>query len=183
MSKELSSKSHFGGQDLPRRPHVIVVVAAAENGVIGRGNALPWRLPDDLKRFKALTMGKPIIMGRKTFESIGKPLPGRANIVLTTSVGFAHAGVIAVSSLAEALTAAGDAEAVCVIGGAAVYREALAIADEVQFTLVHAATDGDAFFAPLDPTVWEEVASEHRAADERHAYAMTFKTMRRREAA
>jgi dihydrofolate reductase len=180
MSTELSSKSHFAGKDLPRRPRVIVVVAAAENGVIGRANALPWRLPDDLKRFKALTMGKPIIMGRKTFESIGKPLPGRMNIVLTTSAGFAHEGVIAVGSLRQALDAASDAVAVCVIGGAAVYRDALAIADEVQLTLVHAVIDGDAFFEPLDPAVWQEVASEHRAADERHAYAMTFKTMRRR---
>jgi dihydrofolate reductase len=183
MSTELSSKSQFPGQGLPRRPHITVVVAAAENGVIGRANTLPWRLPDDLKRFKALTMGKPIIMGRKTFESIGKPLPGRLNIVLTTAADFARDGVIAVRSLREALAAAGDAAAVCVIGGAAVYREALAIADEVQLTLVHAAIEGDAFFASLDPAIWEEVASEYRSGDERHEYAMTFKTLRRRAAA
>src|SRR5690606_30387326 len=107
------------------------------NNVIGRGNDLPWRLPDDLKRFKSLTIGKPIIMGRKTYESIGRPLPGRTNIVISRQVGFSAEGCTAVTSLDEALTVAGDAPEVMVIGGAEIFRQALPRTDQLYLTRIH----------------------------------------------
>lgn len=160
-------------------PRIVLVVAVADNGVIGKGNQLPWHLPDDLKHFKAVTLGKPIIMGRKTYESIGRPLPGRHNIVLSRSSGFAPAGVTVVADLAAAIRAAGPVPEVCIVGGAALYREALPLADEIQRTRVHAAVDGDAFFAALDPSEWQVATAEPHSADERHAHAMTFETLRR----
>lgn len=127
-----------------------LIVAVADNGVIGRQNELPWRLPEDLKRFKALTMGKPIVMGRKTFESIGKPLPGRTNIVVSRQAGLSLPGCVVVDSLAAALAAAGHVDEVMIIGGGEIYRQALAQADCVQLTEVHAAIEGDARFPALD---------------------------------
>jgi dihydrofolate reductase len=156
-----------------------LVVAVAENGVIGDGNRLPWHLPADLKRFKALTVGKPILMGRKTHESIGRALPGRMNIVMTRQSGLTLPGCVVVSSLAEARSAAGEADELAVIGGAEIYAQALSSAHIVHLTRVHAQVPGDARFPPLPPDQWRERTIETHLADERHAYAFTFLELER----
>lgn len=157
-----------------------LIVAAAENGVIGRNNALPWHLPGDLQYFRRVTMGKPVIMGRRTFDSIGKPLPGRANIVITRSDGFAAEGVKVVHSLDEARALAQDialldgaAEAV-VIGGAEIYREALPLAARLYLTRVHADVPGDVYLPEIDLSAWREVSRERRAAEEPNPYDYSF---------
>jgi dihydrofolate reductase len=146
------------------RPFVSIVVAAGANGVIGRGNRLPWHLPEDLAHFKRLTLGHPVIMGRRTFESIlatlGKPLPGRTSIVVTRQRGLGLPGATVVGSLDEALDAARGAGEMFVIGGAAIYRLALDRADRVYFTRLDAAFVGDSTFPALDPAVWREAARE-----------------------
>lgn len=146
-----------------------LVVARADNGVIGRGNALPWHISADLQHFKRLTVGKPVVMGRRTFESIGKPLPGRHNIVLTRDRGWAAPGVTVVPNLAEAIAAAGlqpqtRADEVMIIGGAQVYAQALPSASRIYLTEVHAAPDGDTLLPPFDPQRWIEMAREDHAA-------------------
>ena len=157
-----------------------VIVAAAENGVIGRNNALPWHLPDDLRYFKRRTLGKPIVMGRKTYESIGRPLPGRTNIVITRNPGFVAAGVKVVSSLDEALRLAGDiavidgAEELVVIGGAEIYREAMPQADRLYLTEVHAVIEGDAVLPEIDWAQWREVGRERHAAEDPNPYDYSF---------
>jgi dihydrofolate reductase len=156
-----------------------VVVAADERGGIGHVGGLPWHLPHDLKRFKAITMGKPIVMGRRTWDSIGRPLPGRRSIVVSRQAGLAIEGAEVVGSLEEALGAASDAPEVCVIGGAELYRLALPRADVIHLTRVHATVEADTFLPALDPADWEEVSSERHAADERHAYPYSFVTLRR----
>jgi dihydrofolate reductase len=179
MSTELRNPSHSSGNGAtPNRPRISLLVAVADNGAIGKGNQLPWHLPADLQRFKTLTLGKPIIMGRKTYESIGRPLPGRHNIVLSRSSTFAPNGVTVVTDLSAALRAAGQVPEVCIVGGAALYREALPLADVVHRTRVHTSVDGDAFFEPLS-NEWRIVSTESRAADERHVYAMTFEVLER----
>jgi dihydrofolate reductase len=160
-------------------PLVSLLVAAAENGVIGRGNALPWHLSDDLSRFKALTLGKPMLMGRKTFESIGKPLPGRTSLVLSRSQEWTRAGVIVVHSLEQALERAGTAPELVVIGGAEVYRLALARAQRIYLTRVHAEVAGDTFFPPIDDSAWRETERQLHAADSRHAHAFSFIVLER----
>lgn len=156
-----------------------LVVAAAENGVIGRGNELPWHLPDDLQRFKHLTLGKPMVMGRKTYDSIGRPLPGRTSIVVTRQPGLTLPGCIVVHSLDAALAAAGDVPEVAVIGGEQLFRHALPRADLIHLTRVHAAVPGDTFLPALEPQHWREhVVAEH-PADQRHAYAFSFIEMTR----
>lgn len=147
-----------------------IIVAAAQNGVIGRDNGLPWHLPEDLRYFKRRTLGKPIVMGRKTFESIGRPLPGRKNIVISRNRAFAAPGVEVVASLEEAIALAAsiahaDGALECVvIGGAEIYREALPRADRLYFTEVHAAVDGDAMLPPIHWPDWQEVSREHHKA-------------------
>jgi len=160
---------------------ISIIVAADDHGGIGYHGRLPWHLPGDLKRFKALTMGKPIIMGRKTWASIGRPLPGRQNIVITRQRDFAAAGARVVGSLAEALAAAGAVPEACVIGGAEVYQLALPLARRVHLTRVHATVDADARFPVLDPAQWEQVAREDHPADPKHPYAYSFLEMRRRD--
>ena len=154
------------------------VVAASDNDVIGRGNALPWHLPADLAHFKRLTLGKPILMGRRTYESMGRPLPGRRNLVLSRS-GFAAPGVETVASLeaARALVA-GEPELV-IIGGAQIFEQALPELDVIHLTRVHVRIDGDTWMPPLPAHLWREVAREEHAADERNAFAMSFITLRR----
>jgi dihydrofolate reductase len=145
---------------------VSIIAAVADNGVIGRDNALPWRLPSDMKRFRAITMGKPVVMGRKTLQSIGRPLPGRTNIVVSRGVEPPAPGVVMAANLADALAearlrAAGDGvDEVFVIGGAALYREALPLADRLYITEVKAAPAGDATFPPIDRRRWKERARE-----------------------
>ncbi|HTU65231.1 MAG TPA: dihydrofolate reductase [Steroidobacteraceae bacterium] len=155
------------------KPVVTLIVAAADNGVIGRGNALPWHLPEDLKRFKRLTMGKPMIMGRKTFESIGRPLPGRLNIVVTRDANYRRDGVTVTGSVEAALAAAGAVEEVMVIGGADLFRLFLPAASRVHLTRVHGDIAGDVFWPALD-SGWTRCSAESLPADERHAYGMTF---------
>jgi dihydrofolate reductase len=153
---------------------ISLVVAAAENGVIGAGNQLPWHLPEDLKRFKALTLGKPILMGRKTHASIGRPLPGRTNIVLTRQQDLTLPGCVVVHTLEEAKAAAGSAAELAVIGGTEVFAQALSSADVIHLTRVHARVPGDAHFPALSPDEWRERLVGTHPADERHAYAFSF---------
>jgi dihydrofolate reductase len=181
MSNEAPTGSHTLRSAAPR-PLISFVVAMSDQGVIGRDNALPWRLPADLRRFKALTLGKPVLMGRKTFEAIGRPLPQRQNIVLTHAADFAPRGVTVVHSFAEALAQAAGSAELMVIGGAQVYRLALPHADRIHLTRVHADTPGDTRFPALDPAMWEEREREERPADAQHAYAMTFSTLSRAQA-
>jgi dihydrofolate reductase len=157
-----------------------LIWAMARNRTIGRHNALPWYLPEDLKYFKRVTLGKPVIMGRKTWDSIGRPLPGRANIVISRDAGFQAAGARVVRSLEEALALAekiclidGAQEAV-VIGGAQIYALALPRADRLYLTQVHADVEGDAFFPPLDLSLWHECAREDFAAQAPNPYPYSF---------
>jgi dihydrofolate reductase len=158
---------------------VTLIVAVADSGVIGRDNALPWHLPEDLKRFKRLTMGKPIVMGRKTFESIGKPLPGRHNIVLTRDSGYRREGITVVHDVEAAIRAAGDAPEIMVIGGAELFRVFRGQATRVQLTRVHANVSGDVMWPELDTREWRRLDHEEHPADERHAHAMTFELWER----
>lgn len=158
---------------------ISIIVAVAENGVIGSDNRLPWHLPDDLKRFKALSLGKPIVMGRRTFESIGKPLPGRTNIVISRQAGLAIAGVLVTGSLDAALAAAGQVPEIVIIGGAEIFRQVLPRTGLIHLTRVHARVEGNVVFPELAPGEWRESAVEHHAADERHQYAFSFVTLQR----
>jgi dihydrofolate reductase len=147
-----------------------IIVAVAENGVIGNNNTLPWKLPEDLQNFKRITMGKPLVMGRKTYESIGRPLPGRTNIVVTRNASFRAAGVQVAHSLDEALAMASDiaagtgVEEVMVMGGAEIYAATIPRADRLYLTEVHASVEGDAFLPTIDWACWREVSREHRVA-------------------
>lgn len=157
---------------------ISLIVAHARNRVIGHGGGMPWHLPADLAHFKAVTMGKPIVMGRRTYESIGKPLPGRRNIVLTSDHAFLADGILAAHSLDEALALAGETDEVMVIGGGHLYREALPYARRVYLTEIDAAVAGDTFFPDLEGD-WREVAREDRAADELNPYPLSFVTLER----
>ena len=154
---------------------VLSLVAAVDrNLAIGRDNQLPWHLPDDLKRFKALTLGKPVLMGRKTAESLGRALPKRENLVLTRSDRVPFEGMRAVASLDEAFCVAGDAE-LMVIGGGEIYALALPFARRLYLTQVDTAVAGaDAFFPRIDRDQWQEIGRETHPADERHAHAFEF---------
>lgn len=163
-------------------PHVALVAAVAENGVIGRGGRMPWHLPADLAHFKRLTMGKPIVMGRRTFEAIGRALPGRRSIVVSRRAGFAPAGVEVARDLAAALALAGDAGEVMVIGGGELYRAALPRAERIYLTRVHGAFEGDTRFPELAAGEWRECAREERAPDEKNRWALSFVTLERAEA-
>jgi dihydrofolate reductase len=160
-------------------PLITLIVAVADNGVIGRDNTLPWHLPEDLKRFKRLTMGKPIVMGRKTFESIGKPLPGRQNIVVTRDANYRREGVTVVNDAKSALRAAGAVPEIMVIGGAELFRALLPRARRIHLTRVHGEIEGDVMWPALDDREWSVVEREAHAADERHRYAMTFEVWER----
>lgn len=139
-----------------------LIVAVAENGVIGKNNTLPWRLPEDLKRFKAITWGHPIVMGRKTFESLGRPLPGRLNLVVTRNPDYRPEGATVATSLEDALKKAGSAEEAFVIGGSALFKEALPKADRVFLTRLHRAFDGDVYFPETEFGALFVTASETR---------------------
>jgi dihydrofolate reductase len=159
---------------------VTLIVAVADSGVIGRDNALPWHLPEDLKRFKRLTLGKPVVMGRRTFESIGRPLPGRHNIVVTRDPSYQRDGLTAVHDVQTAMAAAGEAPEIMIIGGAELFRLFLPSAGRVHLTRVHAEIAGDVLWPPLEMRDWQLVHSEGHAADERHAHAMTFEVWEKR---
>ena len=161
-------------------PTITLIVAVADSGVIGRDNTLPWHLPEDLRRFKRLTMGKPIVMGRKTFESIGKPLPGRQNIVVTRDPNYPRDGIQVVHDVEGTLHAAGNAPEIMVIGGAELFRTWLPRAWRIHLTRVHGNIAGDVMWPALDDREWQVVERETHAADERHAYAMTFEVWEKR---
>jgi len=153
---------------------IAIIVAMAGNRVIGRNNRLPWRIPADLRHFRALTMGKPIIMGRKTYESIGRPLPGRDNIVITTDRLYQAEGCQVVYSIDQALQAAGRCEEALIIGGANLYRQTLEYADRLYLTLVKAEPQGDAWFPEVEPQQWREIERETHKADESNEYDYDF---------
>lgn len=159
---------------------VALVAAVARNGVIGNGGRLPWRLSTDMQRFKRLTMGKPVVMGRKTFETIGKPLAGRVNIVVTRDPARLPPGVMtapdldAALALAEREARAAGATELMVIGGGEIYAAAIGRADRLYITHVEASPAGDVVFPPIDPTVWKGVKSERIAAGEKNSEATTF---------
>ena len=156
---------------------IILVVAAAQNGVIGKDGGIPWRISDDLKRFKALTMGHPIVMGRKTWDSLPKkPLPGRMNIVVTRQKDWAADGAVAAHSVEDALLKAGEAEEVFVIGGAEIYAAAMPLATGIELTEVHQDFEGDAVLPPLEGA-WEEVEREGHQQEDGLAYS--FVTLER----
>ena len=161
-------------------------VAVAKNGVIGKDGGLPWRIPGDLKQFRKLTMGKPVLMGRKTFQSIGKPLDGRDNVVITRDKSFSHEGVHVASSVEEGLNVARDlarergADAVMVIGGADIYRQMLDAADVIHISEIDLEPQGDAFFPPLDPAIWRETSRVLFERGERDDAAFTAITYERR---
>jgi dihydrofolate reductase len=150
--------------------NIVLVAAVAENGVIGRGNALPWHLKSDMRQFRAVTMGKPIVMGRKTFLSIGKALPGRTSIVVSREPTFAASDVLVAPDLEKAFTAArGDAlrrrsDAIMVVGGADIYTQAMPLAARLLVTYIHRAVDGDTYFPSIDRTIWQEIARDERKA-------------------
>jgi len=155
---------------------VSLVVAASTNGVIGKAGGLPWHLPADLRRFKRLTIGHHVVMGRKTFEEIGRPLPERTNIVISRRPDFRPEGCLRTGSIEAALEvarAAGETE-VFVIGGGEVYRSALPLATRVYLTRVEAIVEGDTTFPTLDPATWRESRSERHPADDRNPHPMTF---------
>lgn len=156
------------------KPLLSIIVAAAENGAIGKDNQLLWHLPNDLKFFKRTTVGHPIIMGRKTYDSVGKPLPNRRNVVITRQHGLVIQGADVVHSLDEALALCATVAEVFIVGGAEIYRQALPIVSRVYLTRVHADVDGDSFFPALDEREWILRATETHPIDERHAHGYTF---------
>lgn len=160
-------------------PVIEMVVAVAENGIIGKDGDMPWQLPSDLKHFKQVTMGCPIIMGRLTWESIGRPLPGRVNIVISRSALDLPEGVVGVATPEEALDAAGDAETVMIIGGGQIYKLFEPQAATIHLTEVHATPDGDTSFALQNPDDWHEAARERFSAGENDSADYSFITLKR----
>jgi dihydrofolate reductase len=159
-----------------------LVVAMSRNRVIGRDNALPWRLPADLAFFKRVTLGHPVIMGRRTYESIGRPLPGRLNIVVTTQRDYEAPGCVVVHSMEEAYRAAGSAKEVSIIGGSTIFEAALPEADVIYLTEVNADVPGDAYFPLFDRSKWQETVLETHLPDDRHAYPFRILKLERKAA-
>lgn len=159
---------------------ISIIAAVAKNGIIGKTNALPWHLPADLKRFKELTTGKPIIMGRKTYESIGRPLPNRTNIVITSDKNLKIEGCVVVGSPDEAIEAAKGAEEVMIIGGGEIYRQFLPKVSRMYLTEVDTEIEGDVFFPEFDRSEWREVFREEHAPDEKNKYPYTFLTLEKK---
>jgi len=156
------------------------IAAMSENRVIGAAGKIPWHLPEDFKWFKKMTTGQVVVMGRKTFESIGKPLPGRENIVVTRDTNYRREGVIVVHDVDGALRAAGSAPEIMVIGGAELFRALLPSAGRIHLTRVHGNIDGDVVWPALDERDWQVVEREAHSSDERHAYDMTFEVWEKR---
>jgi dihydrofolate reductase len=169
------------------RPEIVLLVAVAENGVIGAGGAIPWRLKADQQRLKAMTLGKPIVMGRKTFISLRRPLPGRTNIVVTRDAGYRAEGAVVTTSFdAARAVAMGDAlrrfaTEIAVIGGAEIYAQWMDRADRLEITEVHARPEGDTIFAAIDPAAWEEVARVRNPAGPDDSADYSYVTYRRRK--
>ncbi|MEM7370703.1 MAG: dihydrofolate reductase [Bacteroidota bacterium] len=158
---------------------IFAIYAVSENGVIGKNNQLPWHLPNDLKHFKAKTQGKPILMGRKSFESLGKALPKRRNIVISRNPSFTAPGIEVAHSLEEAIQLCHAEPEICITGGALIYRESIekGFVSRIYETLIHAEVDGDTFFHLSNEDEWTITEVDARQADERHAFAYTFRTL------
>jgi dihydrofolate reductase len=161
------------------KPSISLIVAMANNGVIGVDNRLPWRLPADLQHFKSITMGKPIIMGRRTWESLPGLLPGRRHIVITHNRDYRAEGCELVYSVDEALRVAGDVPEVMIVGGGGLYRQTLSRADRLYLTLVDIDLTGDTFFPEIDWNEWQEVSRDSHPADEHNQFAYTFIVLNR----
>ncbi len=159
---------------------VSVIVAASANNVIGVAGGLPWRLPEDLRRFKELTMGKPMLMGRLTYESIGKALPGRRSIILTRQVDFQATDCEIVATADAALAAVGDVEELMIIGGGNVYEQLLPMTDRIYLTRVHTHIDGDTYFPEIDPADWRSMNTERFPVAADREYGFTFEMLERR---
>lgn len=159
---------------------VSLIAAMARNRVVGIENRLPWHLPADLQHFKRITLGKPVVMGRLTYASIGRPLPGRQNIVISRQADFSAPGITVVNSPAAAIAAAGDVAELMVIGGAQIYQHFLPLAQRIYLTEVDTDAIGDAWFPVLDDAEWMESAAERRPADENNPFACRFVTLERR---
>ncbi len=163
--------------------NISIIVAAARNGAIGLENELLWHLPDDFRRFKKMTSGHPVVMGRKTFESLGRPLPRRSNIVISRHPDFSPEGAVRVDSLEAALALAEEAPGsgeIFVIGGGEIYRQAFPLVSRIYLTEVHAELEGDTYFEIPDPSQWEVVRRELHPADERHLYSFEYLDMVRK---
>lgn len=161
------------------KPMISIIVAMAENRVIGKDNALPWHLPADLKHFKAMTLGKPIIMGRKTWESLPGKLPDREHIIVSGNPDYLAADCIVVHSLDAALAAAGDVPEIMIVGGVTLYQQALPLADRIYLTLVETEVEGDALFPEYNPERWRELERQRYPGDDRNPYAYSFLTLSR----
>ena len=161
---------------------ISLIVAASTNNAIGKDNQLLWHLPNDLKFFKNTTWGMPVIMGRKTFEAVNKPLPGRFNIVITRQADWKGEGTIAAIDLKDALKKAKETNCneIFVIGGGEIYKQSMEIADKIYLTRVHVTLDGDTFFSAIDETKWQLTANQDFAIDEKHAHAYSFQTWQRK---
>lgn len=160
---------------------IALIAAISQNRVLGKDNELVWHLPKDMRFFKTKTMGYPVVMGRKTFESFGSALPGRTNIIITRNPGYRAEDAITVTSLEAGLAEAAryNADTIFIAGGAEIYRQALALADTMYLTHIHAEVEGDAFFPEFPETEWQVVAKESVPADEKHAYPFDFVTWKR----
>src|SRR5690606_33556446 len=158
---------------------ITLIVAAAENNAIGKNNQMLWHLPDDFKYFKQHTLDHSVVMGRKTYESIGKPLPQRRNIVLTKDLNWSKEDIDVANSLDEVLTYCRDEREIFIIGGAKIYQQALPLAQKVLLTRVHSTLNGDAYFQELPPAEWKKVSEDRHVQDERHAYDFTFEVWER----
>ena len=161
-------------------PLISFVVAMTPDRVIGRDNRLPWHIPADLAHFKRLTIGKPVVMGRRTFDSIGRPLPQRHNIVVTQDRSYVAEGCTITHSIEDALSAAGDVTEIAVIGGAQIFEELLPRADILHITYVHAEIDSDTFFPPMSPDDWHERERRELGVGPKNAYPLSFVTLHRR---
>lgn len=168
----------YSDKENKRGYNISLIVAASENNAIGKLNAMLWHLPEDLKFFKNTTWGMPVIMGRKTFEAVGKPLPGRTNIIVTTNSDWKAENTISTLNINDAIKAAAETNAkeIFITGGGEIYKQTLPIADKVYLTRVHTEIDGDAFFPVLDKNVWEIFFEKYVKADERNKFDMTFQT-------
>jgi dihydrofolate reductase len=158
---------------------ITIIAAIAENNALGKDNQLIWHLPADLKRFKQVTLNHHIIMGRKTFESLGKPLPNRTSIIITRNKSYTAEGCIVVNSLDEALKAAESDINPYILGGAEIYKQAIKIADKLDLTFIHHTFEADAFFPKIDTTIWKETSRQYFKADEKNKYDYSFVTFSR----
>lgn len=161
---------------------IIIIAATAENNALGKNNDLIWHLPADLKRFKKVTSGYPIIMGRNTFESIGKPLPNRITVIVTRNKNYSQDGCLVANSLEDAIDLVKSSEKLFIIGGAQIYKEAMdkQLADQLDITLVHDTFEADVYFPEIDTTIWDEVSRENKNADEKNKYNYSFITYKKK---